>query len=372
MSLRAQAIAEGFKYIARRGSKIVAFASTKAEAAREGTPEKLPSVPAKYLRGFKGEARVRRVLEILRERRRGTFEPLSSDKGVSTRRSKWSVKFEQTYGERPDNITDVARLTGVPRAVLKQVYDRGLAAWSTGGHRPGASQHGWAMARVQSFVLGGPTTRTADKDLAKNPRSLTERLPLARKLGLVKTSAAAWSPLRRHYVLLDEKCRTLAQMSVQPPLNEIDYRHLLESEEFLVPCYLAWEVQTASVAARAQGTGVGVLLYSLVMYDCGSLYADRAYTSESAEKVWLRLFEQEAEYVWRKFDDVYEPQTVPRLDDCTLKDEGEHMDGAFSLTRHAREVLGPVFDDMIERGNACGLTAQDVRERSSSLFGRSF
>jgi len=167
MSLRAQAIAEGFKYIARRGSKIVAFASTKAEAAREGTPEKLPSVPAKYLRGFKGKARVQRVREILRERRRGTFEPLPSDKGVSTKRSKWSVQFEQTYGERPDDIADVARLTGVPRAVLKQVYDRGLAAWSTGGHRPGASQHGWAMARVQSFVLGGPTTRTADKDLVK-------------------------------------------------------------------------------------------------------------------------------------------------------------------------------------------------------------
>lgn len=169
MSLRAQAIAEGFKYIARRGSKIVAFASTKAEAAREGTPEKLPSVPAKYLRGFKGKARVQRVREILRERRRGTFEPLPSDKGVSTKRSKWSVQFEQTYGERPDDIADVARLTGVSRAVLKQVYDRGLAAWSTGGHRPGASQHGWAMARVQSFVLGGPTTRTADKDLVKNP-----------------------------------------------------------------------------------------------------------------------------------------------------------------------------------------------------------
>jgi len=126
----------------------------------------MAKIPAQYLTGLHGEARQERVREILRERERGTYQPLPSDKGVRTKRSKWSVGFERQYGQRPRNISDVARLTGLDRRILKRVYDRGLAAWSTGGHRRGASQHAWAMARVQSFVLGGPTALGPDHDLA--------------------------------------------------------------------------------------------------------------------------------------------------------------------------------------------------------------
>ena len=124
------------------------------------------SIPPRYLAGFTGKARQERIREILRERKLGTYKPLPSDKGVKTRRSKWSALFERTYGERPRNVSDLARLTGIDRRILKQVYDRGLAAWSTGGHRPGASQHAWAMARAQSFILGGPTSKGPDRDLA--------------------------------------------------------------------------------------------------------------------------------------------------------------------------------------------------------------
>jgi hypothetical protein len=54
----------------------------------------------------------------------------------------------------------------VPTKTLRTVYNRGMAAWRT-GHRPGASQAAWGMARVHSFVTKGKTYRTADKDLAK-------------------------------------------------------------------------------------------------------------------------------------------------------------------------------------------------------------
>jgi len=123
-------------------------------------------IPSRYLTGLTGAAREQRKREILRERERGTYLPLPSDVGVKTRRSKWSVRFENAYGRRPRNVTDVAHLTGIDRRLLQQVYDRGLAAWSTGGHRRGASQHAWAMARVQSFVLGGPTAYGPDRLLA--------------------------------------------------------------------------------------------------------------------------------------------------------------------------------------------------------------
>lgn len=53
--------------------------------------------------------------------------------------------------------------TGISLTILRQVYNRGLAAWRT-GHRPGVHQHQWAMGRVNSFIVGGPARR-ADKDL---------------------------------------------------------------------------------------------------------------------------------------------------------------------------------------------------------------
>lgn len=56
--------------------------------------------------------------------------------------------------------------TGFSYGILKKVYDRGMAAWK-GGHRPGATPHQWALARVNSFVTGGKTRHTADADLWK-------------------------------------------------------------------------------------------------------------------------------------------------------------------------------------------------------------
>ena len=56
--------------------------------------------------------------------------------------------------------------SGMPYGILKKVYDRGMAAWK-GGHRPGASQHQWAFARVNSFITkSSGTWGGADKDLA--------------------------------------------------------------------------------------------------------------------------------------------------------------------------------------------------------------
>jgi DNA-binding protein YbaB len=51
-----------------------------------------------------------------------------------------------------------AEKSNAPMGALTTVYNKGLAAWKT-GHRPGANQHAWAMARVNSFLAGGPARR---------------------------------------------------------------------------------------------------------------------------------------------------------------------------------------------------------------------
>ena len=49
---------------------------------------------------------------------------------------------------------------------LEKSYDKGLAAWASGGHRPGASSHNWANARISSLLVGGKTYWSTDSKQA--------------------------------------------------------------------------------------------------------------------------------------------------------------------------------------------------------------
>ena len=77
---------------------------------------------------------------------------------------------EMNLDETITAVKNKAKKTGMPYSILKQVYNRGMAAWK-GGHRPGATQQQWALARVNSFVTkSSGTWGGADKDLAKKVR----------------------------------------------------------------------------------------------------------------------------------------------------------------------------------------------------------
>ena len=63
-----------------------------------------------------------------------------------------------------------AEKTGMPMDVLRQVYNRGVAAWKS-GHRPGTTPEQWGHARVNSFVTkSSGTWGKADSDLAAKVR----------------------------------------------------------------------------------------------------------------------------------------------------------------------------------------------------------
>ena len=156
------------------------------------------------------------------------YKPAPGDKDVETKPSKFTKKFKKMYGEQEmnpvdkakeriereketdkkkhDRMMDRARLaqtkdknqeenvksfssfagiitedttkalqkkadkSGMPLSVLRQVYNRGVAAWRT-GHRPGTTPSQWGMARVNSFVTkSSGTWGKADKDLAAKVR----------------------------------------------------------------------------------------------------------------------------------------------------------------------------------------------------------
>jgi hypothetical protein len=81
------------------------------------------------------------------------------------------------------SLSELSDETGVPKAALQAVYNRGIGAWKTnpesvrllGSFKKDAtaprsarlSKEQWAMARVYSFLNHGKTFKTADADIAE-------------------------------------------------------------------------------------------------------------------------------------------------------------------------------------------------------------
>lgn len=79
--------------------------------------------------------------------------------------------FSLELNEDPSkSLKKKADKTGMPMGILRQVYNRGKAAWKS-GHRPGTTPEQWGHARVNSFVTkSSGTWGKADKDLADKVR----------------------------------------------------------------------------------------------------------------------------------------------------------------------------------------------------------
>jgi len=93
------------------------------------------------------------------------YTGFKTDKLVKSKTSNYTRRFKKLY---PDalSLEEKAKATGIPVRFLREVYNRGMAAWRT-GHRPGATEQQWGYARVHSFVLKGKTYHTADSDIAR-------------------------------------------------------------------------------------------------------------------------------------------------------------------------------------------------------------
>ena len=84
----------------------------------------------------------------------------------TTKRKKASTRKGQSVNAR---LRAKAKGNKWTPAQLRKVYNRGLAAWISSGSRKGMTAHQWAMARVNSFLRGGPA-RKVDAPMFKKKR----------------------------------------------------------------------------------------------------------------------------------------------------------------------------------------------------------
>ena len=151
----------------------------------------------RYLRGLSPSEKFDKMFEIrfykLKEKHgkispKNKYKPSIVDKKYSSYKSKKGKKskskkistytkdWNKKYGEKSISLSAKSKISGVPLSILKKVYNKGLAAWRGGSHRPGASQHQWGVSRVNSFLTCGKTWYFPDHKLAqeamkKSPKS---------------------------------------------------------------------------------------------------------------------------------------------------------------------------------------------------------
>lgn len=112
------------------------------------------------------------------------YKKAPGDASAKTKPSKHTKKYQKMFGEETLSLAEFmmdegkadaalkkkADKTGMPLGILRQVFNRGVAAWRT-GHRPGTNSVQWGLARVNSFVTKSKGTwGGADKDLASKVR----------------------------------------------------------------------------------------------------------------------------------------------------------------------------------------------------------
>lgn len=136
---------------------------------------KIPKVSPSYTKGLSKSTAAKRKAEIRKRiKGKGSYKPLPGDKKAKTKESKYTKRASSIRvqireltptikgKDRKDRFLNAAsKVTSIPKSILEGVYDKGLAAWRI-GHRPGATQQQWAMARLYSFLTGGKTTEKAD------------------------------------------------------------------------------------------------------------------------------------------------------------------------------------------------------------------
>jgi|UniRef100_A0A6C0I586 hypothetical protein len=102
----------------------------------------------------------------------------SKSRSKSKKISRYTKDWNKKYGEKSISLSAKSKISGVPLSILKKVYNKGLAAWRGGSHRPGASQHQWGVSRVNSFLTCGKTWYFPDHKLAQEAMN---KSPKARK-----------------------------------------------------------------------------------------------------------------------------------------------------------------------------------------------
>ena len=106
-------------------------------------------IPKKYLpSSLSKKDRKKQLSSILNKKNRPRVNSYKS------KRSQWVVKFEKKY---KTSVRDQKFINNniLKKQGIKEILDKGMAAYYSSGSRPNQTKESWAFARLASVIMGG-------------------------------------------------------------------------------------------------------------------------------------------------------------------------------------------------------------------------
>ena len=119
------------------------------------------TLPPQYIRGLSKKDKQKQLKSIRKAKRsykRGKYVPRPKLKSFKEKKSSWTQKFHKLH-PNAKTLKQISNVTGIPKGALSAVKRKGMGAYYSSGSRPNQTAESWGLARMYSYILGGPTRK---------------------------------------------------------------------------------------------------------------------------------------------------------------------------------------------------------------------
>ncbi len=206
------------------------------------------SHPKQYFEGLDEKTKQEREAAIEnRQTEKGQYDPLPGDEDAKTKPSKHTrssgaakVREEMKGNGKNEFIRAASKVSGVSRSIIEEVYDKGLKAWSTSGHRPGATAQQWAIARVYAFLFDAKSgARKADIHLWERHLKAKKSFTIREELAITLKNAY---DLRKKLLHKDKYSKHANKLLTDNKLYLRDFEYCFKNLESLNPLSLDYQL----------------------------------------------------------------------------------------------------------------------------------
>ena len=119
------------------------------------------TLPTQYTRGLSKKDKKKQLKNLKTAKRsykRGKYVPRPKLKSFKEKKSSWTQKFHKLH-PNAKTLKQISDVTGIPKGALSAVKKKGMGAYYSSGSRPNQTAESWGLARMYSYILGGPTRK---------------------------------------------------------------------------------------------------------------------------------------------------------------------------------------------------------------------
>ena len=119
------------------------------------------TIPKQYSSGLSRKDKKKQLRSLKKSQKsykKGKYVPRPKLKSFKSKKSSWTQKFHKLHPEAK-TLKQISDVTGIPKPALSAVKRKGMGAYYSSGSRPNQTAESWGLARMYSYILGGPTRK---------------------------------------------------------------------------------------------------------------------------------------------------------------------------------------------------------------------